>query len=180
MVAQNLLYLKQVDPGFNQVRGIAVAQTVRRDLFFSPQAMATWCRVFCTPPRSSGVRALCAPLKPPWRLGNINSGLRCVCQNRRNTPRVASGRGTSRSRLPLESRMCTRWRTASMSATFKAKPSLKRAGRRKQRLSLFDGDDVGQALDLGRFDEVGHGPGFAQHVLGVELETIQIELNGAP
>lgn len=33
---------------------VAVAQAVRRD-FFTPQSMATCCRVFCTPPRSSGV-----------------------------------------------------------------------------------------------------------------------------
>ena len=126
VMAQNLLYFKQIDTRFNQVRGIAVAQAVRRDLFFSPQSCATRCRVFCTPPRSRGVRALCAPARPPARLGNSNSGLRWVCQNRRNTSRVISGKGTNRSRLPLESRMCTRWRSASMSPTFNAKPSLRR------------------------------------------------------
>lgn len=53
-------------------------------------------------------------------------------------------------------------------------------GGRKQGLSFLDGDNVGQALDLGRFDEIGHGPGLAQHVLGVELEAIQIQLDVAP
>ena len=47
-------------------------------------------------------------------------------------------------------------------------------------LRLLNGDDVRQARDFGWFDEVGHDPGFAQHVLGVELEAIQVELDGAP
>ena len=58
VMAQNLLNFKQVNSGFDQVSCIAVAQTVGCDLFFSPQSMATWCKVFCTPPRSSGVLAL--------------------------------------------------------------------------------------------------------------------------
>ena len=41
VVAQNLLHLKQVNAGFNQVGCVAVAKAVRRDLFFSPQSMAT-------------------------------------------------------------------------------------------------------------------------------------------
>jgi len=59
-------------------------------------------------------------------------------------------------------------------------PVAQRAGRRKQRLSLLDRDDVGQALRLGWFDEVGHAPGFTQNMQGVELEAIQIELDRAP
>jgi hypothetical protein len=65
-VAQNLLHFQQVNAGLDQVCCIAVAKAVWSDLFFRPQSMATWCRVFCTPPRSSGVRALRAPLRPPW------------------------------------------------------------------------------------------------------------------
>jgi len=41
VVAQNLLHLQQIDPGFDQVCGIAVAQAVRGDLFFRPQATQT-------------------------------------------------------------------------------------------------------------------------------------------
>ena len=44
-------------------RGI-VAQTVRGDLFFSPQFATTLCKDFCTPPPSSDVVALEAPLRP--------------------------------------------------------------------------------------------------------------------
>ena len=50
---------------FDQMSGIAVAQAVRRDLFFRPQASITLRRVFCTPPRSSAVVAAAAPFKPP-------------------------------------------------------------------------------------------------------------------
>ena len=41
VVAQNLLHFEQIDPGFDQMRGVAVAQAVRRDLFFRPQSKAT-------------------------------------------------------------------------------------------------------------------------------------------
>ena len=41
VMTQNLLHFKQVNAGFNQVGGVAVAKAVRRDLFFSPQSMAT-------------------------------------------------------------------------------------------------------------------------------------------
>jgi hypothetical protein len=41
VVAQNLLHLKQVNPGFNQMSCIAVAKAVGGNLFFSPQSMAT-------------------------------------------------------------------------------------------------------------------------------------------
>jgi len=47
-------------------------------------------------------------------------------------------------------------------------------------LRFIDGHDVGQSLNLGWFDEVGHDSGFAQHVLGVELEAIQVKLDRAP
>ena len=38
VMAEDLLHLDQIDTGLDQVRGIAVAQAVGRDLFFSPQA----------------------------------------------------------------------------------------------------------------------------------------------
>ena len=41
-----------------------------------------------------------APFKPPWRLGNNSTGLRCTDQKRRKSWWVACGRGTRRSRLP--------------------------------------------------------------------------------
>jgi len=41
-------------------------------------------------------------------------------------------------------------------------------------------DDVWQAADLGRANEIGHRPGFAQHMLGKELQPVQIELDPAP
>lgn len=41
VVAEILLHLDQIDAGFDQVRGIAVAQAVRGDLFFRPQASMT-------------------------------------------------------------------------------------------------------------------------------------------
>ena len=41
VMTQNLLHFQQVDPGLDQVGCIAVAKTVGRDLFFSPQSMAT-------------------------------------------------------------------------------------------------------------------------------------------
>ncbi len=41
VMAEELLYLDQIDAGLDQVGGIAVAQAVRGDLFFRPQSMAT-------------------------------------------------------------------------------------------------------------------------------------------
>jgi hypothetical protein len=41
IVAQNLLNFQQVNAGLDQVCCIAVAKTVRGDLFFRPQARAT-------------------------------------------------------------------------------------------------------------------------------------------
>ena len=64
-MAEDLLHLEQVDAGFDQVRSVGVAQTVRGDLFFRPQASITLCKVVCTPPASIGVVALAAPFKPP-------------------------------------------------------------------------------------------------------------------
>ena len=65
VMAEELLHFDQIDTGFNQMRGITVAQAVRGDLFFSPQDSTTLCKVVCTPPRSSGVLARAAPLNPP-------------------------------------------------------------------------------------------------------------------
>lgn len=65
VMAEDLLHFKQIDALLDQVRGVAVAQAVRRDLFFKPQSAATWRKVFCTPPRSSGEVAERAPRKPP-------------------------------------------------------------------------------------------------------------------
>jgi len=56
-VAEDLLHLEQIDTGLDQVGCIAVAQAVRGDLFFIPQAATTLRKVTCTPPRSSGVVA---------------------------------------------------------------------------------------------------------------------------
>ena len=38
MMAEEFLYLDQINTGLDQVRRIAMAQAVRRDLFFRPQA----------------------------------------------------------------------------------------------------------------------------------------------
>ena len=84
-MAEELLHLDQIDAGLDQVRCIAVAQRVGRDLFFRPQAATTFCKVVCTPPRSMYVVAVAALFKPPWRLGNSSTGLRCNCQKRRNS-----------------------------------------------------------------------------------------------
>ena len=64
-MAEDLLYFEQINPGFDQMGCIAVAQTVWADLFFRPQAWATWRKVVCTPPRSSGVVAAPALFNPP-------------------------------------------------------------------------------------------------------------------
>ena len=56
-VAEDFLYLDQLNTGFDQMRGIAVTKAVRGDLFFIPQWATTLRRVICTPPRSSGVVA---------------------------------------------------------------------------------------------------------------------------
>ena len=65
VMAEEFLYLDQIDTGFDQVGGVAVAQAVRRDVFFRPQARTTWRSVFCAPPRSMGVVATAAHFKPP-------------------------------------------------------------------------------------------------------------------
>ena len=38
----------------------------------------------------------CADLRPPWRLGNSSTGLRCTCQKRRKQINVAADKGTKR------------------------------------------------------------------------------------
>jgi len=65
VVAEDFLHFQQIDTGFDQMGGVAMPQTVWGNLFFRPQSWATWRRVVCTPPRSSGVVACCAPFKPP-------------------------------------------------------------------------------------------------------------------
>jgi hypothetical protein len=52
VMAEKLLHLDQIDARLDQVSRIAVPQAVWRNLFFRPQALITWCRVVCTPPRS--------------------------------------------------------------------------------------------------------------------------------
>ena len=73
-MTKDFLYGKQIDAGFQQMRGVAVAQTVGRELFFIPQSVATCLKAFCTPPRSSGEAARAASCKPPWRLGKSRRG----------------------------------------------------------------------------------------------------------
>ena len=41
VVAEDFLYLDQIDPGLDQVRGITVAQAVGADVFFRRQAKTT-------------------------------------------------------------------------------------------------------------------------------------------
>ena len=73
-MAENFLHLLKTNPGFDQMGGIAVTQTVRADLFFNPQLAATFFIATCTPPRSSGESAFMHPLRPRLRLGNNNVG----------------------------------------------------------------------------------------------------------
>lgn len=96
-MAKDLLYFEQVDAGFDQMSGIAMAQAMQGNLFFIPQALTTLRMVVCTPPRSRGVVAVWLPFSPPLRLGNNNTGLRCTNQNRRSNSRVVFGSGTKRS-----------------------------------------------------------------------------------
>lgn len=65
VVTEDFLHFQQVNTGLDQMRGIAVTQAMRANLFFKPQSWATWRNVICTPPRSSGVVARCAAVKPP-------------------------------------------------------------------------------------------------------------------
>ncbi len=54
------------------------------------------------------------------------------------------------------------------------------AGLPKDPAGFLDSDDIGQALGLGRFDQVDVDPGLAEHVSVVELEPVEIELDRAP
>src|SRR4030042_771533 len=92
-VLRQQIGLDEADAGRDQVGGIAVAQAVRGDLFFKPQLPMTWCKASCTPPGSSGVVALTAPRRPPWRLGNSNTGLRWICRKGCKSWCGARGRG---------------------------------------------------------------------------------------
>lgn len=74
VVAQDLLHLQQIDTGFDQVRGVAVAKAVGRNLFLRPISCTTRARVRCTPPLSSGLLAVWAPACPAARLGNSSVG----------------------------------------------------------------------------------------------------------
>jgi hypothetical protein len=74
VVTEDFLHLQQIDPRLDQMGRVAVTQAVRGDLFFNPHCCATLRKVSCTPPRSSGVVARCAPFRPAWRLGNSSLG----------------------------------------------------------------------------------------------------------
>ena len=65
VVAEVFLDFDEVDARFDQVGCIAVAQAVRADVFFRPQAVTTLCRVVWTPPASMCVLARAAHLTPP-------------------------------------------------------------------------------------------------------------------
>ena len=54
------------------------------------------------------------------------------------------------------------------------------AGGAKDAPRFFDGDDAGQTLNLGRFDQARCHPGFAQDVLVVKLEAVQVKIDCAP
>jgi len=56
----------------------------------------------------------------------------------------------------------------------------KRQGRHEQSIGFIDSDDIRQALCLRRLDQVDVLPGLMQHVDVVELQPVQIELDGAP
>lgn len=75
-MAEDFLHLDQIDAGFDQVSRVAVSKAVRGDLFFSPQLSVTRRSARCTSSGSSGVVALAAALRPGYRLGKSNVGLR--------------------------------------------------------------------------------------------------------
>ena len=64
-VAEDVADLGQIGARLDQMGGIAVAQTMGRNLFLSPQSATTRRKVVCTPPRSKGVVARAAPCRPP-------------------------------------------------------------------------------------------------------------------
>ena len=76
VVPEELLHLDQIDTGLDQVRGIAVAQAVRGNLFFKPQWPMTRASARCTPSAFNAVVVLAAACKPRWRSGKSNTGLR--------------------------------------------------------------------------------------------------------
>ena len=49
VMAEEFLYLDQIDTGLDQVSGIAVPQAVWGDLFFTPQWPMTRASARCTP-----------------------------------------------------------------------------------------------------------------------------------
>ena len=59
-------------------------------------------------------------------------------------------------------------------------PVTQDAGSGEDPLGVVDGDDVGQALALGRLDQARCHPGFAQDVFVVELQSVQIKFDRAP
>jgi hypothetical protein len=62
----------------------------------------------------------------------------------------------------------------------KENPVTEHMGGQEKLLSLFHANNIRQALDLGRLDQIGGYPGFAQHMGIIELEAVQIELDRAP
>ncbi len=58
-------------------------------------------------------------------------------------------------------------------------PVAEHAGGGEYPFGFVNRDDVRQALAPGRLDQTGSDPGLAQDMLGVELQTVQVEFDGA-
>ena len=59
-------------------------------------------------------------------------------------------------------------------------PVTEHTSRQENPPGFLDDNDVRQALALGRLDQAGGAPGFAQNMLVVALQSVPIELDRAP
>lgn len=165
-------------------------------MIFKPHSAATLRSVVCTPPRSSGDVARCAPLRPVWRLGKSSSGWRCVCQEaaqyrerclwqRDEAIPVAFGvahldaQAVGVNVADFQSQTFAQTQVEAVEGEVKDAVT-EHPRRQKQPLRFIERDNVRQALRLRWLDQVRHRPGLLQYMGGEELRPYRSSLDRAP
>ena len=121
-MAEQFLEARQIGAGFEQVRGVAVAQRMRVNVLVMPARCAATRQACQTTLSETGASTRCPSTTP----GNTYVTGLIQRQYSRKASSSLGLSGTSRSRLPLPSRICTSIRSLSMSAALSCTTSPRR------------------------------------------------------